>query len=501
MDNEVDNKPHNDDVKVVQLNNVDFHKYAYKEENIPNHLYKRDLDVSILSEEQKLAYDKYKQGDNIFLTGPGGTGKTKLIQYFIHYSKYYEEKFQVCAMTGCAALLLQCNARTLHSWSGIKLAKGPKDKVVDSVLFNKNAIKNWKKVKILILDEVSMLSKKIFEIIEEIARHAKKNDLPFGGIQVIFSGDFCQLPPVGNYGEKETSQFCFESPIWNKVFPKDNIILLKKIFRQNDNEYANILQHIRQGILKKQEFKLLKKRLDVVFDPNNHYGCIPTKLFPLRAKADHINKLMFEKIEEKHYTFEIVEKLNNITLDNNKPIPREMFEKCKRLSEKNIQQEISNLISNIPCQQTLELKIGANVMCTINLDMDNGICNGSQGVITRIIKENNQYVPYVRFYNGIERRINIHFWQSEDYSTISVGQYPLILAWALTIHKIQGATLDLAEIDVGNSIFEYGQTYVALSRVKSLQGLYLSAFEPEKIQTNPLVIDFYKSISSLEETK
>ena len=140
-------------------------------------------------------------------------------------------------------------------------------------------------------------------------------------------------------------------------------------------------------------------------------------------------------------------------------------------------------------------------MCTINLDMENGICNGSQGVITRIIKENDQYVPYVRFYNGIEKRMSLHFWQSEDYSTISVGQYPLILAWALTIHKIQGATLDLAEIDVGNSIFEYGQTYVALSRVKSLQGLYLSAFEPEKIQTNPLVIDFYKSISSLEETK
>ena len=138
-------------------------------------------------------------------------------------------------------------------------------------------------------------------------------------------------------------------------------------------------------------------------------------------------------------------------------------------------------------------------MCTINLDMDNGICNGSQGVITQIVEANNQIVPYVRFSNGIEKPILPHFWQCEEYPTISVGQYPLILAWALTIHKIQGATLDLAEIDVGNSVFEYGQTYVALSRVKSLDGLYLSAFEPEKIQTNPIVIEFYKSIDSLEE--
>ena len=497
----MDNDDTNDQIKVIKMDNVNFDQFAYKDDAHHNPFHKRDLDVSILSDEQKIAYEKYKNGENIFLTGPGGTGKTKLIQYFVHYSKYYEEKFQVCAMTGCAALLLQCNARTLHSWSGIKLAKGPKDKVVDSVLFNKNAFKNWKKVKILILDEVSMLSKKIFEIIEEIARHAKKNDLPFGGIQVIFSGDFCQLPPVGNYGEKDTSQFCFESPVWNFVFPKQNNILLKKIFRQNDKEYARILQHIRQGILKKQDCQLLKKRLDIQFDPESHYGCTPTKLFPLRAKADHINKIMFEKIEETQYTFEIIQKLDNLTLDNNKPIPRETFEKCKKLSEKDVDQEINVLVTNIPCQQVLHLKVGTVVMCTINLDMENGICNGSQGVVSQIVKENDEYFPFVRFYNGIEKKMAPHFWQSEDFPTISVGQYPLILAWAITIHKIQGATLDLAEIDVGNSIFEYGQTYVALSRVKSIQGLYLSAFEPEKIQTNPLVIEFYKSISSLEETK
>lgn len=484
----------NNDIKVVN-----FDQFAYTENEPIKKRYSSRLDTSILSEEQNIAYEKYKQGENIFLTGPGGTGKTKLIQYFVDYSRYYEEKYQVCAMTGCASLLLQCNARTLHSWSGIKLAKGTKEKVVDYVTGNKRAMKNWKRVKVLILDEVSMLSRKIFEIIEEIARHAKKNNLPFGGMQVIFSGDFCQLPPVGNYGETDTFQFCFQSPKWNSVFPLSNCIMLKKIFRQNDVVYAKILQHIRQGILKKQDYQMLKKRLHLEFDPVRHFGCIPTKLFPLRAKADQINNVMYEKLDGNNFTFEIIKKTDNVTLENGKPIPMELYEKCKRISQSDIDLEFTALVNNVPCQSILHLKIGAVVMCTINLDMDNGICNGSQGVITKIIETNNQIIPYVRFSNGIEKPMLPHFWQSEEYPTISVGQYPLILAWALTIHKIQGATLDLAEIDVGNSVFEYGQTYVALSRVKSLDGLYLSAFEPEKIQTNPIVIDFYKSISSLEE--
>ena len=483
----------NKDVKVINFNN-----FAYTE-NQPIKKFSSRLNTNILSEEQNNAYEKYKVGDNIFLTGPGGTGKTKLIQYFVEYSKYYEERYQVCAMTGCASLLLQCNARTLHSWSGIKLAKGTKEKVVEYVTNNKSAMKNWKRVKVLILDEVSMLSRKIFEIIEEIARHAKKNDLPFGGIQVVFSGDFCQLPPVGNYGESDTFQFCFQSPVWEKVFPLKNCILLKKIFRQNDEIYTKILQNIRQGILKKQDYQILKQRLQIEFNSSAHFGCVPTKLFPLRSKADQVNNIMYNKLEGNNFMFEIVKKTDNINLENGKPIPRELYEKCMRLSQKDIELEINTLINNIPCQTILHLKVGAVVMCTINLDLDNGICNGSQGVITQLIETNDQIIPYVRFSNGIEKPMHIHYWQSEDFPTISVGQYPLILAWALTIHKIQGATLDLAEIDVGNSIFEYGQTYVALSRVKSLKGLYLSAFEPEKIQTNPLVIEFYKNINPLEK--
>jgi ATP-dependent DNA helicase PIF1 len=149
-------------------------------------------------------------------------------------------------------------------------------------------------------------------------------------------------------------------------------------------------------------------------------------------------------------------------------------------------------------QEVLELKVGAVVMCTVNLDMDNGICNGSQGIITSIDETALGNYPVVKFTNGVERTITPHYIQSEEYPSVSVGQVPLCLAWAMTIHKIQGATLAMASIDVGGQIFEYGQTYVALSRVQSLDGLYLSAFNSYKIRANQQVIRFYASLPELD---
>jgi ATP-dependent exoDNAse (exonuclease V) alpha subunit len=151
------------------------------------------------------------------------------------------------------------------------------------------------------------------------------------------------------------------------------------------------------------------------------------------------------------------------------------------------------------------MKKGAAVMCTINLDMENGICNGSQGVVIDIIENTIQTngtstIIKVRFSNGITKDIGLHYWQSDDYPMLAIGQYPICLAWALTIHKIQGATLSMAEMDVGQSIFEYGQTYVALSRIKSLDGLYLSAFHSQKIKANPKVNEFYMKIPAITRT-
>lgn len=456
------------------------------------------LDISLLSNEQKYAYDKFTQGSNLFITGPGGTGKTQLIKYLLEYSNNHYRTTQVCAMTGCAAVILNCNARTLHSWSGIKLAKGPKHKIIESVLKNKKVVTQWRRTKCLILDEVSMLSCKIFSIIEEISRKVKQINIPFGGLQIVFTGDFYQLPPVGTNGEPDTEQFCFESPIWDTVFPSQNIVQLTTIFRQNDAEYIDILKQVRIGQLDADKTKILQKYLNRTYDPSLHNNCVPTKLFPLRAKTDYVNSMMFSKIQEKEFVFTVIKKQNCYThIESNRPISFDMRQKCDRMTSAEIEYELDNMINNSPCTNTLRLKKGCAVMCTINLDMDNGICNGSQGIITDIIDTDNGPTPIVQFANGIIKNIHIHYWQSEDFPTLAIGQYPLCLAWALTIHKIQGATLDMAEIDIGQSIFEYGQTYVALSRVQSLNGLYLSAFQPQKVIANPIVHVFYESIPDI----
>jgi ATP-dependent DNA helicase PIF1 len=458
------------------------------------------IDINNLSKEQKYAYQKFVKGENLFITGPGGTGKTRLVKYLVEYANSVSKPIQVCAMTGCASVLLQCNARTLHSWSGIKLAKGPRNKVIESVLKSKHAAKSWRAAKILILDEISMLSKKIFEIIEEIGRTARKCSLPFGGLQVVFVGDFYQLPPIGTEGEPDTEKFCFESPLWNTVFKSENHIELKTMFRQKDPNYIDILMQIRKGAIDEEKKKILYGYVNREYDAEKNNGCVPTKLFAIRSKVDYVNTQMFAKLTGIQHVFEYTIKMDCLSyLESGKIIPPQIMQKCNSLTTTDKVFELDQLLNNSQCNKILRLKKGAAVMCTINLDMDNGICNGSQGVIIDIVEQGQTITPVVKFSNGIIRRISPHYWQSEEYPTLAVGQLPLCLAWALTIHKIQGATLSMAEIDIGQTIFEYGQTYVALSRIQSLDGLYLSAFEPDKIRANPIVNEFYSRIKPVED--
>ena len=486
-------------------------EFAYKEEeeekicsDIKHIVLNKQMSVSQhmlygLSNEQKIALEKFINRENIFLTGPAGTGKTYLIQRMYEIARMNtSKKVAVCAMTGCASLLLQCNAKTLHSWSGIKLAKGDKEDVIRSVIHNKFALKSWKNAQVLILDEVSMLSKKVFEIIENIGRHVKQSDLPFGGMQVVFIGDFFQLPPVGTHGEADTSKFCFESPLWYEVFTPENHIELKTIFRQQDSTYINILQEIRKGEISKDSIDTLSKYVKRTYDESREKT--PTKLFPNRVKADLTNSTMYSKINEEEIVYNIEVMTSCIVkLDNTKSFTKEELTKIKKARPKDLEMEAQYLTTNCPCQPLLRLKKGCLVMCTVNLDMNAGICNGSQGIVIDFLAKDALQIPVVRFSNGIIREISRHYWQSEDIPCVAVGQYPLVLAWALTIHKIQGTTLTNAEIDIGNRIFEYGQSYVALSRVKSLDGLYLSEFNPERIGANPSVINFYKKIRENNE--
>jgi ATP-dependent DNA helicase PIF1 len=453
--------------------------------------------MNIFSQDQAYAFEQFKQGQNIFVTGPGGTGKTFLIKSMVENMKFNGKKFQVCAMTGCAAVLLQNGARTLHSWSGMGLANGPVCDIIKKILKNKNAVQRWMTADILIVDEVSMMSKKIFELVESLARHLKKRDQPFGGMQIVFTGDFFQLPPVGNRDEEDTQEFCFQSPKWSKVFLEENHVELSTIFRQkNDEQYKRILNQIRIGELDEEGIKILQACVGRELPQNTED--VPTKIYAIRTKTDFVNTNMYNKIKTPEYTYTYETKTNlDIYLETGELIQQKNFllmQYCNNASQEMIDNEVHKLLNASNKPQTLKLKVGAKVICLHNVDLPRDICNGSQGVVTRF--SNN--LPVVKYQNGVEMTMEPVWTQSEELPCVAVSQIPLCLAWALTIHKMQGATLGTAEMDLGNSVFEYGQTYVALSRIQTMNGLYLSAFEPGKIKANPIVKQFYKKIKTFE---
>ena len=437
-----------------------------------------------LSREQQLSFDKYIQGKNIFITGPGGTGKTALIKKMKQHSIDNFKNMQVCALTGCAAVLLGCSAKTIHSWAGIGLASGPIDGIVSRVMRNRYAKTVWKSVNILVVDEVSMLSKKLFETLDLVGQSTRGNKKVFGGIQIIFSGDFYQLPPVGNKDEPETSQFCFESGLWMRAFAPEDHIELTKIFRQSDPVYQKILNELREGRLKKSSNIILLNNVNRLIPKDAMIR--PTKLYPTRNKVDNINRDEMSKLPGEIYEFELKYR-TDLEMTNVQRMQRLSFTK------ENITTELMYLKGNVRCDSTICLKKGAQVMCVVNIPLSNGgiICNGARGILMDVTENN---LPVVLFNNGYQMTMAYHVWESENIPGIGISQIPLISAWALTIHKAQGATLDVAEVDAGSGIFECGQTYVALSRIKSLDGLYLSSFDVNRVKINSCVQKFYKSI-------
>jgi len=435
------------------------------------------------SYNQQVSFNKYLNGENVFITGPGGSGKSKLIKDIKNNAIDQSKNVQVCALTGCASVLLECKAKTLHSWAGIGLGSGPNEEIIKKIINNTFKRKVWKQIDILIIDEVSMMSKKLFDLLDNIGKQVRKNDKPFGGIQLIFSGDFYQLPPVGNKDDPETIQFCFESNQWFITFPLENQIQLSVIFRQQDPVYASILNQIRNGIIKKSSCTKLEEYVNRPLPKDFR----PTKLYPTRNKVDMINQSEMNQlnVDSVEYKMRI---MMNLPMTEKEQIIRNQY------SLEQLETEIKYLQNNLLCENIIHLKIGAQVMCIINMDLPDGqmICNGSQGIITRITDNK---IPVVKFNNNIEILLNHHIWPSDNIPGLGVAQIPLILAWALTIHKAQGATLDCAEIDVGNNIFESGQTYVALSRVKSLEGLYLTSFNPARIRIHKKVKEFYSLLN------
>lgn len=462
---------------------------------------------SDLNQEQTTVFTHYLNGDNIFMTGAGGCGKTYLIRRIYKHATTTGRYVQVCATTGCAAILLQCNAKTIHSWAGIGLGNGDPDNYVSKIKTNRTKLRAWLSTQTLIIDELSMLSKKLFDLLDYIGRKVRKRDIPFGGIQLIASGDFYQLPPVSK--TKEDGGFAFESTSWTTTFPVE--IELTNNHRQKDKAFLKALNEIRVGKITRSSYNLLKKYVGREYKDTD---IEPARLLPTRNKVNFINQEKLQKLEESVYTFDAERK-------SDPRAPTDVSQNThtkKPPSPSAITQELDFMIKNGMFAVSLDLKQHAQVMCIINYDMDKGIVNGSIGKVVEFLSteeyqkkylpdieesetlDTTEY-PVIQFVNGEKIHMKPHTWLSERFGDYGIGirQLPLILAWAVSIHKSQGMTVDMAEIDVGRSIFECGQSYVALSRVRSLDGLYLTAFEPSKIKVNRKVKDFYERMRIRQE--
>ena len=444
--------------------------------------------LNTLTNEQLVVLDKLLEGDNIFLTGGGGVGKSYLLS--IIYTEFPGLKrqlmiaknpegtaklprIQMCALTGCAALLLGHKAKTLHSWAGIGLGKGSVSELYVKIRRNQKSMRNWLCTDLLIIDEISMMTAELLGKLNQLGKKIRGNQKPFGGIQLLLVGDFYQLPPV-NRGD-EGVKFAFEADCWKEAI--NTSIELTVIQRQKDEVFQKILKEARIGALSKESCEILRGREGLNWKEQK---IKPTLLFPRRAEVDMINDSNLRALTGRRYSYKA-----KLAYDGK--VPQGFSE-----SDEGFQRVVKSFDSDAAYNVELELMVGAQVMLIANIDPDAGLVNGSRGVVTSFCPSTE--LPMVEFINGVRRPIGTHSWPIEEFEFVSRIQVPLRLAWSFTTHKAQGATLDSALVDIGSGVFEYGQAYVALSRARSLDALYVYDFDPMAFKAHPKVKEFYKSL-------
>ena len=436
-----------------------------------------------LDNDQKDAISRMKQGQNVFLTGGGGTGKSYVLEHYIAYvkNKYSEDSKRflgITSLTGSSALLI--GGTTIHSFSGIGVSKLDENRIIETISKRKYIKNRWKELKTLIIDEISMMTPRTLRLLNKLAQFIRKNTLPFGGIQMIFSGDFCQLSPILEQHLLHTMDYCFETPEWKEA----NIytVYFKQIHRQSDLEFIETLQKIRLGVSDQETSSVLMSRFKKTLDNKN--GILPTQLYPTRDKANCVNNSFLENLKKMHQTHMFSMNINVEPMGNSD----ERIYNAEILEQK--------VLSQTPIPKNIELCKDLQVILVVNLCIDDGLVNGSKGIITDFDEKG---FPIVTFLNGKVRVINPYTWDIEENGMLvkAVG-IPLILGYGCTIHRSQGMTIELAIIDIGNNIFigsgGYGQVYVALSRVRSLTGLCILNFDPNRIRCHPKVIRYYEDL-------
>lgn len=410
----------------------------------------------VLNTEQQLALDYFKKGKNIFLTGPAGTGKSVTLKEIIKFCEFTNTKFGVTATTGTAAFLI--SGKTLHSYLGIGLAKDSAEEIFKYVRYKlKHIADKLRDLSVLIIDEISMLDKELFEKISDYLKFIRKSNKPFGGLQLVLTGDFCQLEPV-------EGDFCFKSELWSSLNLKT--IYLHKLIRQDgDKEFQKMLSQFRYGVCSEKNYKKLLSLKNTTFGDVK-----PTKLYARNIDVDKINKLEYDKLiasgaEMKKY---------NVILPQ--------LSKNKERTDKWIQ--------SLELPSFVELCVGAQVILLVNQDQDAGLVNGTRGVVVELKNKS----VMIKKVNGLIFEIPYHKSTNVEDETLTVQFMPLRLAYALTIHKSQGSTLDAIEIDIGSKIFAAGQAYTALSRAQNLNSVKIINVSKNSFIVNQDVMNFYKVI-------
>ncbi len=391
-----------------------------------------------------------KTGANVYLTGEPGSGKTHTINEFIDWLRASGIEPSVTAATGIAAT--HVGGMTLHAWSGIGISESLTRADVDRIASKEHIAKRLGKAKVLIIEEISMLSASTFEMADKICREVRRVDKPFGGLSVILVGDFFQLPPISRNNEAE---FAYASPVWREL----NLLTcyLTEQYRQDDVEFLGVLSAIRSGRVIEDHREQLASR-QVILSEMPSVSEAP-KLFSHNADVDRINAAELAKLTGKSKKF--------------------------KMSSKGKDSLVDGLIRGCLSPEILELKEGAAVMFTKNSSQGKFV-NGTLGVVAGFGADDS---PIIKMKNGGRVTAEPMEWQLEENGKVkaSVSQFPLRLAYAMTVHKSQGMSMDCAIIDLSKA-FEYGQGYVALSRVRRLSGLYLTGLNERALEVHPEIL-------------
>lgn len=411
---------------------------------------------------QEQALDILKTGANVFLTGEPGAGKTHVINQYIAWLEAAGLTVAVTASTGIAATHI--SGMTIHSWSGVGIRDSLSPYDLDQISSKENIVKRAKRAHVLIIDEISMLDGKILDMVDTILRTVRARSEAFGGLQVVLVGDFFQLPPVTRQGDM--MRYAFESSAWEKLRPL--VCYITEQYRQEDELLLGLLGSIRRNQIEDDHYTLLQEQTTIAYE---HIE--PTRLYTHNADVDAVNSAKLKELPGagKAYTMQG---------RGRKPL-------------------IEGLMKNCISPERLVLKEDAMVMCTKN-NFEAGYVNGT---LARVVSFDEGF-PVIEMTDGTRITIKPVTWEIVEEKKIiaSIEQLPLRLAWAITVHKSQGMSLDAAEIDLSKA-FVYGQGYVALSRVRTLDGLKVLGMHPNALQVDPKVVQqdtrFHKGSEVAEE--